>query len=122
MSPPAPAPAPAPAPRRPHQRPQRQQSSSGSKEQVSTSSSSVRASLACAVKLLREQGFSVKWWKDKHNRHHAVPNVHGSGDGLNGDPDIDTMPLLAWSIKMAETGKVGYLRIPLVVVVGPLLS
>lgn len=54
------------------------------------------------------QGFSVKWWKDKHNRHHAVPNVHGSGDGLNGDPDIDTMPLLAWSIKMAETGKVSY--------------
>jgi len=51
------------------------------------------------------QGFSVKWWKDKHNRHHAVPNVHGSGDGLNGDPDIDTMPLLAWSLKMAETGK-----------------
>ena len=51
------------------------------------------------------QGFSVKWWKDKHNRHHAVPNVHGHGDALNADPDIDTMPLLAWSMKMAELVK-----------------
>jgi len=52
------------------------------------------------------QGFSVKWWKDKHNRHHAVPNVHGSGGGaLNADPDVDTMPLLAWSLKMAELVK-----------------
>jgi len=51
------------------------------------------------------QGFSVKWWKDKHNRHHAVPNVHGHGDALNADPDIDTMPLLAWSLKMAELVK-----------------
>jgi len=31
------------------------------------------------------------WWKNKHNTHHAVPNVHG------GDPDIDTLPFLAWS-------------------------
>ncbi|KAI9139370.1 delta-6 fatty acid desaturase [Paraphysoderma sedebokerense] len=37
------------------------------------------------------QGFSVSWWKDKHNTHHAQPNVHQE------DPDIDTMPLLAWS-------------------------
>jgi len=37
------------------------------------------------------QGFSVDWWKKKHNQHHAVPNVHGQ------DPDIDTMPFLAWS-------------------------
>ncbi|KAL7747030.1 hypothetical protein RI367_007643 [Sorochytrium milnesiophthora] len=37
------------------------------------------------------QGFSVNWWKNKHNTHHAQPNVHGE------DPDIDTMPLLAWS-------------------------
>mmetsp|Transcript_7262 Transcript_7262/g.20935 ORF Transcript_7262/g.20935 Transcript_7262/m.20935 type:complete len:493 (+) Transcript_7262:36-1514(+) len=51
------------------------------------------------------QGFSVTWWKDKHNRHHAVPNVHGAGDALNADPDIDTMPLLAWSLKMAELAK-----------------
>jgi fatty acid desaturase len=43
------------------------------------------------------QGFSVSWWKDKHNRHHAVPNVHGGpGGSLFADPDVDTMPLLAW--------------------------
>jgi len=36
------------------------------------------------------QGFSVRWWKDKHNTHHASSNVHGQ------DPDIDTVPLLAW--------------------------
>lgn len=37
------------------------------------------------------QGFSVDWWKNKHNSHHASPNIHGL------DPDVDTMPLLAWS-------------------------
>ncbi|KAI9168533.1 hypothetical protein H9P43_007906 [Blastocladiella emersonii ATCC 22665] len=37
------------------------------------------------------QGFSVQWWNNKHSTHHAEPNVHGE------DPDIDTMPLLAWS-------------------------
>ncbi|KAI9017797.1 fatty acid desaturase-domain-containing protein [Gaertneriomyces semiglobifer] len=37
------------------------------------------------------QGFSVSWWKHKHCTHHSVPNVH------MGDPDINTMPLLAWS-------------------------
>ena len=37
------------------------------------------------------QGFSVTWWKRKHNTHHAVPNVHLT------DPDVDLMPLLAWS-------------------------
>ncbi len=36
-------------------------------------------------------GFSVQWWKHKHGTHHASPNVH-----LH-DPDIDTMPFLAWS-------------------------
>lgn len=24
------------------------------------------------------QGFSVVWWKNKHNTHHAVPNLHES--------------------------------------------
>ena len=43
------------------------------------------------------QGFSVSWWKDKHNRHHAVPNVHGGpGGSLFADPAVATMPLLAW--------------------------
>jgi acyl-lipid Delta6-acetylenase / acyl-lipid (9-3)-desaturase len=46
------------------------------------------------------QGFSVDWWKNKHNRysfpvvmlsHHASPNIHGL------DPDVDTLPFLAWS-------------------------
>jgi len=52
------------------------------------------------------QGFSVQWWKSKHNAHHAVPNLHSSVPGAcDGDPDIDTMPLLAWTLKMAETAK-----------------
>jgi fatty acid desaturase/predicted heme/steroid binding protein len=52
------------------------------------------------------QGFSLSWWKNKHNTHHAVPNLHESSpDAHDGDPDIDTMPLLAWSIKMAERAR-----------------
>ncbi|MBK6518092.1 MAG: fatty acid desaturase [Polyangiaceae bacterium] len=35
-------------------------------------------------------GFSVDWWKRKHNTHHALPNVLGV------DEDIDAMPLLAF--------------------------
>lgn len=46
------------------------------------------------------QGFSVAWWKSKHNHHHAVPNVTDSPSG--GDPDILTMPLLWWSEKLIE--------------------
>ncbi|CAH1763536.1 3418_t:CDS:2, partial [Entrophospora sp. SA101] len=37
------------------------------------------------------QGFSPSWWKDKHNTHHAAPNVHSQ------DPDINTHPILTWS-------------------------
>jgi fatty acid desaturase len=49
------------------------------------------------------QGFSVAWWKNKHNTHHAVPNlVESSPDAHDGDPDIDTMPILAWSLTMAK--------------------
>jgi fatty acid desaturase len=52
------------------------------------------------------QGFSVQWWKSKHNAHHAVPNLHASCEGASdGDPDIDTMPILAWTLKMAESAK-----------------
>ncbi|KAJ0404412.1 hypothetical protein P43SY_007665 [Pythium insidiosum] len=50
------------------------------------------------------QGFSVQWWKNKHNTHHAVPNIHGHDAAtalFAGDPDIDTVPLLAWSKEMA---------------------
>ncbi|RHX99745.1 hypothetical protein DYB25_007319 [Aphanomyces astaci] len=49
------------------------------------------------------QGFSCQWWKNKHNTHHAIPNLHTDPvDGYHGDPDIDTMPVLAWSLKMAK--------------------
>lgn len=52
------------------------------------------------------QGFSVQWWKSKHNAHHAVPNLHASSpEASDGDPDIDTMPILAWTLKMAESAK-----------------
>lgn len=52
------------------------------------------------------QGFSVQWWKSKHNAHHAVPNLHASSPtAADGDPDIDTMPILAWTLKMAESAK-----------------
>ncbi|KAL2914133.1 hypothetical protein HK105_206391 [Polyrhizophydium stewartii] len=37
------------------------------------------------------QGFSVAWWKHKHCTHHSTTNIHMR------DPDIDTMPYLAWS-------------------------
>lgn len=50
------------------------------------------------------QGYSVQWWKNKHNGHHAVPNLHNSTAlAQDGDPDIDTMPLLAWSLKQAQS-------------------
>jgi fatty acid desaturase len=49
------------------------------------------------------QGFSVEWWKNKHNTHHAVPNMHESApEAHDGDPDIETMPVLAWSLKLAR--------------------
>merc|ERR1711966_64603 len=39
-----------------------------------------------------------------HNGHHAVPNLHNStAVSQDGDPDIDTMPLLAWSLKQAQS-------------------
>jgi len=38
-------------------------------------------------------GFSVNWWKDRHNTHHAATNI------LDGDPDIDNLPLFSWSEK-----------------------
>mmetsp|Transcript_9998 Transcript_9998/g.26656 ORF Transcript_9998/g.26656 Transcript_9998/m.26656 type:complete len:466 (-) Transcript_9998:170-1567(-) len=46
------------------------------------------------------QGFSVSWWKMKHNHHHAAPNVTETPAG--GDPDIHTYPLLLWSEKLIE--------------------
>jgi len=50
------------------------------------------------------QGYSMQWWKNKHNGHHAVPNLHNSSaTSQDGDPDIDTMPVLAWSLKQAHS-------------------
>jgi len=50
------------------------------------------------------QGFSMQWWKNKHNGHHATPNLHNSSaTSQDGDPDIDTMPVLAWSVKQAQS-------------------
>jgi acyl-lipid Delta6-acetylenase / acyl-lipid (9-3)-desaturase len=49
------------------------------------------------------QGFSLAWWKNGHNRHHSIPNLHESKPGAHdGDPDIDTLPFIAWSRKMAK--------------------
>ena len=44
------------------------------------------------------QGLHLSWWKDKHNTHHAITNQHETAvDRHDGDPDIDTLPVLAWS-------------------------
>jgi len=48
------------------------------------------------------QGFSSSWWKDKHNTHHAAPNEL-DGEHYAVDPDIDTLPLIAWSKEMLDT-------------------
>jgi len=50
-------------------------------------------------------GFSPHWWKNKHNVHHATPNVVDDHGGPV-DPDIDTMPLLLWTEKMLAGRKV----------------
>ncbi|KAK4536496.1 hypothetical protein CDCA_CDCA08G2521 [Cyanidium caldarium] len=54
------------------------------------------------------QGFSVTWWKRKHNHHHALPNV-ATDERIGGDPDIQTMPLLLWSEHLLESD-LGFLR------------
>ncbi|KAL2621888.1 hypothetical protein R1flu_002093 [Riccia fluitans] len=47
-------------------------------------------------------GFSLGWWKTKHNVHHAVTNE--CDEKYNPiDPDIDTVPLLAWSKEILDT-------------------
>lgn len=61
-------------------------------------------------------GYAVMWWVAKHVLHHAVPNVEATmikrtdeeGNTRmhslhDGDGDIDTMPFLAWSKRMALT-------------------
>jgi len=54
------------------------------------------------------QAFSLEWWKNKHNTHHAIPNLHESRDEAHdGDPDIDTLPFLAWSQRFLDKCKEG---------------
>ena len=54
------------------------------------------------------QAFSLEWWKNKHNTHHAIPNLHESqAEAHDGDPDIDTLPFLAWSQRFVEKTKAG---------------
>ncbi len=53
-------------------------------------------------------GFSRAWWDDKHHYHHAVPNTTAIPERANvvarkGDPDIDTMPLIAWTPDQAKS-------------------
>jgi hypothetical protein len=40
----------------------------------------------------------VTWWNDKHNTHHAVPNEIEGDSPV--DPDIDTLPFIAWDTNM----------------------
>ncbi|CAI5491591.1 unnamed protein product, partial [Closterium sp. Naga37s-1] len=49
-------------------------------------------------------GFSTNWWKNKHNTHHAVPNECDK-EYRPIDPDIDTLPYLAWSEDILATVK-----------------
>ena len=44
-------------------------------------------------------GMSGGWWRIQHNKHHSMPQKHGA------DPDLDTMPLVAFTQKVVT--KVG---------------
>ncbi|KAG0573811.1 hypothetical protein KC19_VG211200 [Ceratodon purpureus] len=47
-------------------------------------------------------GFSVSWWKTKHNLHHAAPNECDQ-KYTPIDEDIDTLPIIAWSKDLLAT-------------------
>ena len=47
-------------------------------------------------------GFSVSWWKTKHNLHHAAPNECDQ-TYTPIDEDIDTLPIIAWSKDLLAT-------------------
>jgi fatty acid desaturase len=54
------------------------------------------------------QAFSLDWWKNKHNTHHAIPNtLETRTDEHDGDPDIDTLPFLAWNQRFVDKIKAG---------------
>ena len=47
-------------------------------------------------------GLSHRWWTEKHSIHHAAPNeVDSTYHAV--DPDIDTLPFLAWSPQQLST-------------------
>ena len=46
-------------------------------------------------------GASTHWWKNKHNQHHATPNKMSADNAKAVDPDIDTIPLIAWSTDLS---------------------
>jgi len=49
-------------------------------------------------------GFSVSWWRTKHNIHHTAPNeCDETYTPL--DEDIDTLPIIAWSKEILATVK-----------------
>jgi len=47
-------------------------------------------------------GFSVSWWRTKHNLHHTAPNECDQ-TYTPIDEDIDTLPLIAWSKEILAT-------------------
>jgi len=51
------------------------------------------------------KGGSGAWWRNRHNKHHAKPNVHKF------DSDLNTLPFLAWDDKLAATCPKSLIRI-----------
>jgi len=49
-------------------------------------------------------GYSSDWWNEKHNTHHALPNVHEA------DPDIDVLPALAFTTRDFKRLRHGWQR------------
>lgn len=47
-------------------------------------------------------GGSAHWWKTKHNQHHATPNKMHADTKAAVDPDIDTVPLIAWHEELVK--------------------
>ncbi|KAJ8601548.1 hypothetical protein CTAYLR_005226 [Chrysophaeum taylorii] len=48
-------------------------------------------------------GMSAAWWRNQHNKHHAVPQK------LKHDVDLDTLPLVAFNAKIAKDAK-GFMK------------
>ena len=46
------------------------------------------------------QGFSGKWWVQKHMTHHAMPNALHEQTKTAIDEDFDTVPLLYWTSRL----------------------